>query len=197
MPRPCSLKLLAATLPALMLGACVSFGPKAPPQLLTLGAVPAPPSTPGVDSATSITVLDPEASRKLDTTRVPVQVDATSIAYIKGAQWVDTPRHLFRKLLADKIAGSGALVLEPGQYPLNSGRRLTGELIDFGIDARSRTAVVTYEATLTQSNGPNILRRRFTASAPISKIEAGTVARPIDRAAQQVGDQVAEWVKAN
>lgn len=195
MPRSHALKLLATALPALMLGACVSFSAKPPPHLLTLGAV----SVPADQSATSasITVIVPEASRKLDTVRVPVQVDATSIAYIKDAQWVDTPRNLFRKLLADKIAGTGALVLEPGRYPLDAGRRLMGELIDFGIDAQSRTAIVTYEATLAQPTGTAILRQRFTASAPIGKIAAGTVAKPIDTAAQKVADQVAEWVKAN
>ena len=72
-----------------------------------------------------------------------------------------------------------------------------GELVEFGVDARSGNAVVTYEAILVGPDPLHVVRRRFTASVPAGKIAAGTVARPINAAAQQVADQVAEWVKGN
>lgn len=187
-------------LPMLALGGCVSFGAKAPPQLLTLSAahsVSAGTATSN-QGGPSITVLDPETPRKLDGVRVPVQVDATSIAYIKDAQWSDTPRHLFQKLLSETIASDGTtLVMQPGQYAINPGRRLMGQLIEFGVDAPTKKAIVTYDATLSDADGTHILRKRFSASIPLDKISAEKVAGPINSAANQVAEEVAEWVKKN
>lgn len=193
-PSPTLIAMMLALAP---LAGCVSFGAKPPPQLLTLSA-PATVPTDAPAAAPALTVLDLDTPRKLDTVRVPVQVNDTSIAYVKDAQWVDTPRKLFRKLLSDRIAADGqVLVLEPGRLPLVGGRRLMGELVEFGVDARSGNAVVTYEAILVGPDPLHVVRRRFTASVPAGKIAAGTVARPINAAAQQVADQVAEWVKGN
>lgn len=195
MRRSASLKPLTAILAPLLLAGCVSFGAKPPPQLLTL-SLPNAASAEAPPSAPVLTVLDLDTPRKLDTVRVPVQVNDTSIAYVKDAQWVDTPRKLFRKLLADRIAADGQmLVLEPGRVPLVGGRKLMGELVEFGVDAGSGNAVVTYEAVLVGPDPLRVIRHRFTASVPAGKIAAGTVARPINTAAQQVADQVAEWVK--
>ena len=144
-------KILVPAIAALSLSACVSFGGNAPAQLLTLTS-DARVATGTVRTGapgTSITVMDPDTPKKLDTVRVPVQVDAVSVAYIKDAQWVDSPRHLFQKMLSETIAASGtAIVLDSGQYSSDPGKRLLGELIDFGVDARTNTAVVTYDATL-------------------------------------------------
>ena len=195
MRRSASLKPLTAILAPLLLAGCVSFGAKPPPQLLTL-SLPNAASAEAPAGAPVLTVLDLDTPRKLDTVRVPVQVNDTSIAYVKDAQWVDTPRKLFRKLLADRIAADGQLlVLEPGRVPLVGGRKLMGELVEFGVDAGSGNAVVTYEAVLVGPDPLRVIRHRFTASVPAGKIAAGTVARPINTAAQQVADQVAEWVK--
>jgi cholesterol transport system auxiliary component len=146
-------------------------------------------------SARSITVLDPEVAKKLDTVRVPVQVDATTVAYVKDAQWVDTPRHMFQGVLSETIsAGGKLLVLAPGQFSSDPGKRLLGEIVDFGIDARTRTAVVTYDATLTNPDGTTVSRKRFTASEPVSAIDAANVGNPLNTAANKVAADVADWL---
>lgn len=188
---------LALIMPVLLTG-CIKLGSKPPAKLLVLAA-PAPTAEAAMITAapgTTVTVLDPETPRKLDTVRIPVQVDETTVAYVKDAQWVDRPRALFRQLLARTLAADGTvLVMEPGQYPVDGGRRVMGQLIDFGIDARTHQAIVTYEATISTGNGGTIVRRSFTASAPIGKIEAATVAGPLGDAARQVARDAAAWIK--
>jgi len=190
-------KILVPAIAALSLSACVSFGGNAPAQLLTLTS-DARVATGTVRTGapgTSITVMDPDTPKKLDTVRVPVQVDAVSVAYIKDAQWVDSPRHLFQKMLSETIAASGtAIVLDSGQYSADPGKRLLGELIDFGVDARTSMAVVTYDATLAPGGGAPVLRKRFSASVPVSAIHAAIVGAPINQAANKVAAEVAAWV---
>lgn len=190
-------KILVPAIAALSLSACVSFGGKAPTQLLTLSSDARVPtgtvrtSSPG----NSITVMDPETPKKLDTVRVPVQVDAVSIAYVKDAQWVDSPRHMFQKMLSETIAANGTtIVLDSGQYSADPGKRLLGELIDFGVDARTNMAIVTYDATLAPGGGAPVLRKRFSASVPVSVVDAVSVGGPINQAANKVAAEVAAWV---
>ncbi|MDX3900570.1 MAG: ABC-type transport auxiliary lipoprotein family protein [Sphingobium sp.] len=189
---------LLAACAALALAGCVSFGAKPPAELLTLS--PARTVAPGTPlrqgaGATSLLVADPDAPKLLDTVRVPVQVTPTSVAYVKGAVWSDTPRHLFRKLLTETIAASGnRIVLEPGQYSAVPGQRLSGELIQFGVDAATGSAIVTFDAILTGGGDATIAKQRFTASAPVGKIEAASAGTALNAAANQVAADVAAWV---
>lgn len=183
---------------ALALSGCISFGAPAPMQLLTLSSdqkVAAGAATTAA-MGSALTVLDPDTPKKLDTVRMPVQVDDTSIAYVKNGLWVDTPRRLFQKLLSETIsATTGRLVLDPGQFTTDPGIRLMGTLIDFGVDARTGTAVVTYDAALMSADSSKITKRRFTASAPIGgAIEPIGAGRAINVAANKVAADVAVWV---
>ncbi|MPT46798.1 MAG: ABC transporter [Sphingobium sp.] len=183
----------------LALGGCVSIGAKAPPQLLTITTDKAITAGQNITSQglPPIVIAIPDVPRKLANTRVPVQVDATTVAYVKDAQWTDAPRDMFLRLLNETITADGArFVIDDGQYGLHPKQRLTGDLIDFGIDAQSKEAVVTYDATLTEAETNAAQRRRFTARVPVSTIKADRVADPINRAANQVAAEVAAWVKA-
>lgn len=194
-PGAVALTLLAA----LALTGCVSFGAKPPAQLLTLSpAQTVAAGTPlrQAGDATSLLVADPDAPKLLDTVRVPVQVSPTSVAYVKDAVWTDTPRHLFRRLLSETIAASGnRIVLEPGQYSAVPGQRLTGELIQFGVDAQTSSAVVTFDATITGGD-KSLAKQRFTASVPVGRIEANSIGGPLNAAANKVAADVAAWVAA-
>jgi cholesterol transport system auxiliary component len=195
MKQPASAILALAA--ALALTGCVSFGSKPPSQLLTLN--PAQVVAPGTlrrgNEAGGLVIVDPDAPKLLDTVRVPVQIDPTSVAYVTDAQWSDTPRHLFRKLLSETIAaGSDRIVLEPGQYAADSTQRLTGELVQFGIDAQTNNAIVTFDAIMTSEGGETVAKQRFSASVPVSKINALTIGAPLNAAANKVAADVAAWV---
>ena len=194
-----------AMLPALALllslSGCISLGGKPPAQLLSLDAAQkvAPGTLRNAVAGTSITVADPEAPKMLDTVRVPVRITPTSLAYVTDVQWADTPRHLFQKLLSETVAAtSNRLVLDPGQYSADAGQRLMGELVEFGLDEASNSAVVTYDAMLAGPGGTAIARQRFTASAPVGgKINAASVGAPLNNAANKVAGDVAAWLAAS
>lgn len=191
---------LTALTAAFLLSGCVSFGAKPPSQLLTLDAAQKVPSGASrvAGGGRTLIVADPDAPKMLDTVRVPVQLGPTSVAYVTKVQWADTPRHLFRRLLAETIsATTDRVVLDSGQFSGDGGQRLSGELVAFGLDAASNNAVVTYDAVLTTPNGVALARQRFTASQPVGgKIEAGTIGAPINVAANKVAADVAAWAAA-
>jgi cholesterol transport system auxiliary component len=187
-----------AALLTLPLAACISFGAEPPPSLLTL--TPTSPVTVGQSQTASadrsITVTVPVVPQEIATARVPVQATATTVAYVKDAQWVEAPARLFARLMSDTItARTGRIVLDPGQFTLNPGVRLTGELRQFGMDAASRSAVVVYDAALARGEG-QVEKRRFEARVPVGAIDAASAGPALNQAANQVAADVASWIGA-
>jgi cholesterol transport system auxiliary component len=185
---------LACSLP---LAACVSFGAKPPPSLLTLKADAVVPIGQQTSSATakSITIQVPAVAQALATARVPVQATATSVAYVENAQWVEVPARLFARLVSDTVAArTGRVVLSTAQAINDPGARLGGELRNFGLDATTREAVVTYDASLVRENQPAVEKRRFEARMPVATIDAVAAGPALNQAANQVAVEVADWL---
>ena len=189
-----SLVSLAVALP---LAACVSFGGKVPNSLLTLtstATVPADTAKSAADGQ-AVVVIPPSAPATLSTLRVPVQASATEVAYLKDAQWTDTPSRMFRGLLAETIAArTGRVVLDVRQYSVAPGLKLSGGLKAFGLDHPSGNAVVIYDATLARKGKDELEMRRFEARVPVAAEEAGPVGAALNQAANQVATQVADWI---
>ncbi len=192
------LKALPLMIALVALPGCVKFGAKPPAQLLTISAKASPQAGQSVSSVglPVLAVFTPDVPRKLDNLRVAVQIDPTSVAYVPKAQWAEAPRQMFRRVLAETIAADGSIYVADGeQSAVLSGRRLSGALVDFGIDAAAKEAVVTFDATLTSATPGEAMRQRFSARVPVRKIEADRVAGPIGEAANKVAADVAAWVK--
>jgi cholesterol transport system auxiliary component len=183
---------------ALPLSACISFGAKPPPALLTLEPTAIIPvgETRRSGTAATITVAPLLAPQELAVPRVPVRSSDTVVAYLKDAQWVEPPTRLFRRLLADTIgAKTGRMVLSVRQAQVDPGARLSGELRAFGVDATTSEVVVTYDASLVRGPDSSVIEdRRFEARVPVAKIESGSVAIALNQAANQVANEVAAWV---
>nr|WP_089219500.1 ABC-type transport auxiliary lipoprotein family protein [Sphingomonas laterariae] len=194
--KPHPILIAAALLP---LSACVSFGEDPPATLMTLSAdatMPAGAARPARDGQ-AVTVIPPSVPQALNVLRVPVQTGPTSVAYLKDAQWIEPPNRLFRNLLAETIAATtGRPVLDLRQYSLAPGIRLTGRLQRFGLDATTREAVVTYDASLARGGADALETRRFEARVPVTREDAKTVAPALNRAANQVAGEVAQWIGA-
>lgn len=185
--------LLSLALPVALAG-CLGLGGKPPKQLMSLTAEAHAPVGAGVSAPASaaLLVVEPETDRSLALPRVPVQVDPTTIAYLKDAQWVERPSRLFRALLAETIRAQGKrLVLEESE-PL-AREVLGGRLIAFGYDAASRSVVVRYDAT-RESAGHEIRSHRFEARESGVAPRADAVVPAINRAANKVAAEVADWV---
>jgi cholesterol transport system auxiliary component len=182
--------------PALLLGGCLSIGGEPPESLLTLTpTASAPAGSGGSDTAaTAITLTEFEAPAALDVTRVPVQVTDTELAYLKDAVWVEKPARLFRRLIAETIRTRSDRVVVDGDDPgVLSPNRLTGTLRQFGYDARSGSVVVVFDA-VRPGEGNAVETRRFEAVVPGIAAEVGSVGPALNRAANDVAVQVADWV---
>jgi cholesterol transport system auxiliary component len=181
---------------ALSLGACVSFGGKAPPSLLVLTAANSVASGTAKSGGSSeaLIVLLPEAPRKLDSNRVPVQIDDSSIAYLKDAVWADKPSRLMQSLLTETIAAkTGRLVLNETDAGGKATQYLSGSLLEFGVDATASEAVVVYDA-VRLVRGQTVEKKRFEARRSITAVEPGPAGIALNAAANDVAVQVSEWI---
>ena len=186
--------ILIAMLP---LAGCISFGAKPPPSLLTLTSTSQVAVGQNQDSATakSITIQVPTTPMALATARVPVQATPTSIAYVPDAQWSEPPARLFARLSSDTIAArTGLVVLSTIQSVGDPSAQLAGELRNFGLDATTREAVVTFDASLTRAGKTTVEKHRFEARVPVTTIDAASAATGINQAANQVAVELADWI---
>ena len=189
-------KTLAILAPALLLGGCISFGAEPPESLLTLTPTATAPAGTGgsSDAGAALALTEFEAPAALDVTRVPVQVNATELAYLKDAVWVEKPARLFRRLIAETIrTQSGRVVVDgddPGAMAVN---RISGTLRQFGYDASTSSVVVVFDA-VRAGEGSAVETRRFEAVVPGVTPDVQGVGPALNRAANDVAVQVAEWV---
>ena len=185
----------AAPLAVLLLGGCLSFGAKVPATLfdLTPDTVAAPGSGTSGTLDSAILVLEPEAEQRLDVTRVPVQVDDANVAYVKDAMWIERPARLFQRLVAETLRAKGTRLVLDSDPGTGNALRLGGRLLDMGYDARTSEAVVRFDAVRTQPGG-RIDTRRFEARVPGITAKPAALGPALDRAANEVAAQVAEWV---
>lgn len=193
--RPFSLLLVAAS--ALPLAACVSFGPKTPDSLLTLPAT-AQVATGAVRTAgdgQAVQIFAPGVPQELSALRIPVRTTPTEIAYVKNALWSDAPSRLFRNLLVETVtARTGRVVLEPRGSNVTPGIRLSGRLQQFGLDAATKTAVITYDASLARGKAEVVETRRFEAKIPVTAETGPAIATALATGANQVAAEVADWI---
>jgi len=187
---------LLATIPGL--SACVSFGgAEPPPSLLTLSpaqGLPAGAMQSGPQTGSLVVAL-PAAPQKLNTIRVPVQTSGgTGIAYLKDAVWVDKPARLFQDLLSETIAvRNNRLVLTATEAGGRAQTYITGELVNFGLDGASLTVTVTYDAVKMTDDKP-VEKKRFEAREAVFAAEPVAVGEGLNKAANKVAADVAEWV---
>jgi cholesterol transport system auxiliary component len=188
--------LLLACSAALALSGCISFGAKPPPTLMRLTADNARADGAGRSAAAGevITVVVPTVGQELRTPRVPVRTGETQVAYLKDAVWVEAPNALFGRLLSETIAArTGRVVLDPKQFTLDPGIRLSGTLDTFGIQADRMEAVLVYDAALARG-ADRVETRRFEARVPVAAVDAASAAPALNQAANQVAGEVAAWI---
>ena len=190
-----SFRVLAGLAPALLLGGCLSFGPDTPDSLLTLTpTATAPAGNAGGSTEQALVMQEFEAAPALDNTRVPVQVDDTSIAYLEDAVWVEKPARQLRRLIAETIrTRTGRLVIDGDDPGVLAENRLTGTLRQFGYDVRSQSVVVVFDA-VRPGQGNAVQTRRFEVRVPGVTADVASVGPALNQAANDVAGQVAAWV---
>lgn len=187
--------LLLAAL-SLGLTGCISIGAEPPPSLLTLTPTTVKPAGAGPSGTLSgaIMVMELEAPAKLQVQRLPVQIDDANVAYLKDAFWVEPPARLFRRLVGETIrARSGRIVIDSDDVAAPPSDIVRGTLTEFGYDAPSQSVIVRFDAVRSGA-GDRVQTRRFESIVPGVAAEAGPVGEAINRAANDVAGQVADWV---
>jgi cholesterol transport system auxiliary component len=195
-PMSSRAKAMAAVAAVLALSGCLSLGGKVPAQLLNL--TPTATVGAGADASgtsdSALAVADIQAPQKLDVTRVPVTTGGSSLAYLKDAQWVEKPARLFGRLLSETIRAKGnRLVVSGSDAEDLAATKLTGTLSAMDYDASQGAVVVRFDAVL-ESPGAKIQTRRFESVIPGVPAQAAPVADAMNRAANDVAAQVADWV---
>lgn len=184
---------------ALLISSCVSFGGKAPPSMLVLTAAKSVTKGTGKSGlpTEALIVTLPEAPRKLETARLPVQVNASNIAYLKDAIWADKPARLMQQLLMEVIAaGNSRLVLNEGDAGGRANEMLSGSLLEFGLDSQSNQAIVVFDAVRIRSGKP-VEKKRFEVRKPVSAILPGPASEALNEAANQIATEIATWISSN
>ncbi|MEP3050289.1 MAG: ABC-type transport auxiliary lipoprotein family protein [Erythrobacter sp.] len=185
---------------AFALSGCVSLGAEPPESLLNLSAnVSAPTgSATSVSGADAVAVHTPEVPARLDVLRIPVKVSDTEIAYLQDAFWVEKPARLFRRLIGETLrARRGGLVLDTDDAPLVAEIALRGTLREFGYDAQRSAVVVQFDAIRSRDRGADdssFETRRFEAIEQGVAPESGAVGAALNRAANSVAGEVADWL---
>lgn len=182
---------------ALALTGCISLGGPPPESLLTLSPETRAPAGAGAAAGPDravIAVLPIETPAKLDVLRVPVAVSDTELAYLQEAFWVEKPARLFRGLLGETLRAHGAaLVLDNDETVAPVTVSLRGNLIDMGYVVPESAVVVRFDAIRVDGEG-TATTRRFEARETGVPAEARAVGAALNRAANQVAGDVAEWV---
>lgn len=189
--------LITLPLAALMLSGCLSLGGKVPPSLLNLTATAAPLANAARSGTaqSALTVVIPSVPQKLRTPRVPVETGGASVAYLKDAQWIEPPARLFQRLLSETLSASqNRLVLTETELISAPGELLSGDLLNFGIDADRGEAVVTYQALRLTNDGTTISQRRFEAREAVGELTPSNAGAALNRAANRVAAEVSAWM---
>lgn len=186
--------IFAAMLP---LAGCISFGAKPPASLLNLTAT-APLSAKAeraVNAGDTIAVNIPVVPQAIATTRVVVSDGATAIAYVPKAAWVEAPARLFQRLLVETIGTrTNKIVIDTRQVSIEPASRLSGQLLQFGLDASTRDAVIVYDAVWSAGAGKPTLTRRFEKRVNVVAIDAVSVGPALNAAANGLAADVAAWI---
>ena len=187
---------LAVLVPAFALAGCVSLGAKPPESLLNLASEASVPAGSEQNSTRTeaLVIHEPSVPAEVDVLRVPVRVSDTELAYLQDAVWVEKPARLFRRLVAETVrVRTGRLVIDGDDPSLFAENHLRGTLREFGYDAARSSVVVQFDA-IKQSDGGGVETKRFEA------VEGGVIAKPgpvgaaLNRAANEVARQVADWL---
>ena len=177
-------------------GGLLGGGAKPPTTLVALTSEAAEPAQIVRTAAAgqSVTIATPITSRELGSVRVPVQLTPTDVQYVANLQLADAPARLFAGLVSETVRRTtNRVVLDPGQSSLDPGVLVTGELRRFGYDAQAGQVVVQYDGSLSTAGGSQVQTRRFTATAPADG-SAASVGPALNRAANQVALEVAQWI---
>lgn len=196
-----ALRALALLGLSVLLASC-SLLPKAQPIDIYL----LPPSTLGSQTtgprlSQTLSLVRPQASQVLDSTRIAVIPADSRISSYKGARWGDPAPALLRDRLLDVLRRSGGFsaVISEEQH-LRSDLQLYGNLLSFQSEYHDGQvlAVIRLDAQLVDSESRRILAsRRFEVSQASSDTQVASVVDAFGTASDSLARQLTDWLLAS
>ncbi len=176
------------------LAACASSGPDA---FYGLTAPDAPAGVSTRAKGAQVLVAPPKALQALDTSSIAV-VDAGPVyTYLPKVAWTDTLPNVVQAKIVETLENTGRLrgVGVPGEGLLID-YQLQTELRSFEvrIDGQDRAVVEVMARLVNDRNGRTKASKLFRAQAPASVSSASKAVEGVNRAAQQVLDEMSRWV---
>jgi cholesterol transport system auxiliary component len=145
-----------------------------------------------------LVVARPTATAPVDTDRIVVRTGPASIAYLRGAQWVEPLPGLVQDKLIEAFENAKLIrsVVRPGDN-LNANYELVTDVRRFDIDAASGQAVVQISAKIADvATGKIVAGQIFTGRAAGSAQQGATATRALNDAMNQVFTQIVDWAAA-
>lgn len=145
--------------------------------------------------ALQVLVADPVVDRALDTDRIVVRQNPTSIAYFAGAQWSDRLPRLVQSRLVQTLEASGRFRAagRPGQG-LAVDRQIVLEIRAFDyLPADGQVSIVLAVKSMDDRSGRVVAMRVFEASEAVTGDSAPAVVAGFDAALGRVLGEIAQW----
>ncbi len=192
-------RLAAGLSVALLVGACVSLLPKAPPTQLYRFAAPSGSGGPAAAGAVGVRLSDvslPPASGGNDI----LTMNGAAAAYVKDARWVSSASSLFAAAVTDAFAAHGGptRLLAQGEPGAAFALRLDVRRFEvrYGQGPTPTVDVEVYAILARASGVPNETAETFRVATPASGDRMGAIVEAYDRAVGTVLGQVIDWVNA-
>ncbi|HUZ68061.1 MAG TPA: ABC-type transport auxiliary lipoprotein family protein [Beijerinckiaceae bacterium] len=175
---------------ALVLAGCATASPPATFDLSAPRQGFAAPRAKGI-----LVVEEPSASAPDDSDRIVVRTGPDSIAFLRGAQWVDSLPNLVQARLIESFENAHLIrsVARPSDS-VAADYKLITSVRRFDITAGSGEAVVQISAKLADDHSGRVLAGKiFTGQALGSAGQGASATHALDEALAQVMKQIVAW----
>jgi cholesterol transport system auxiliary component len=189
----------ALMMAALLLGGCALGGlmnHAAPPLTYDLEAPDVTHKT-GRAHGANIAIAPPAAVRTIDTEEILVKTPDGRVSYFPGSAWGDRLPRLVQARLVETFANSGVFkAVITSQDRVSPDLSLSLEIRDFQVnmrDGHAEASIDIYAKLVSERNGSVIASKRFTATAPAVKDDAGSGVMALNEAFQRVAADMLAW----
>lgn len=192
--------LIAAS--SLTLAACGSIlGPPDAPQMYALRPAPQP-AQPGEKVGWALSILKPDASSNLDSSRIALARNSTQLDYYANAAWPDRLPDIVQTALLAGFEASGRIdAVSRDADALHADYQLSTDLRDFearyAVPDGVPTVAVTIIAHMAETRSRRIVSNlTVTLNEPAAANSVEAVVRAFDTALAKAIAQITQWALA-
>ncbi len=184
---------------ALLLQACVSVLPDAPPPSARYQVTDVTAALDRAPVAWTLGVEDPDATLAFNTAKIALSREPARIEYYAGGEWVDRAPRLFGAALVRSFENSGVIQ--------GVGNRISLPVSTYVLQTDIRRLAVVHQnsemtanivifARLTNGRSTIYGAKLFSASEPVSTDNAGAAAIALNKGLSKIQGEIVDWTIA-